>query len=227
MALADLDPAEQRIINAILEQVAFLDITETPRVTVRTDNRMVWSGPLNTEKIEAAIGGGVRTSFAVTLPHAPTALVTLTHGRGAEAITGMAGNRILADFLCRDVPKPDDARTVADLLAKLAEVSADRCEDPRGLLYRLAREARDALDQGQPEKIAVPLNAFNREGSVIGRTTAELTLPQIADIVDHAAQLVLVRRAGEETNQVLDELEEALTAADVIEDPDATAPAIP
>lgn len=67
-------------------------------------------------------------------------------------------------------------------------------------------------------KTTLSLNAFDPEGNVAdgdGKTVA-LSTDQLSDIVDHAAQLTLLRREGKELGGVLDELEEALSAADVL-----------
>ena len=66
-------------------------------------------------------------------------------------------------------------------------------------------------------KITVDLNIFNDDGDIVDGTTAELTRDQISDIVDHASQLILLRRAGKDISSVLDELDAALAVADVID----------
>lgn len=60
------------------------------------------------------------------------------------------------------------------------------------------------------------LNSFDPEGNVAGEKITALSADQLSDIVDHAAQLTLLRREGKELGGVLDELEEALSAADVL-----------
>lgn len=69
--------------------------------------------------------------------------------------------------------------------------------------------------------ITVNLNIFDDEGNVVDGTTAEMTLAQISDVVDHASQLVLVLRSGRrssgDTTAVLNQLEEALESSGVLE----------
>ena len=62
----------------------------------------------------------------------------------------------------------------------------------------------------------IALNIFSDDGVVVDTTTAELTLDQISDIIDHAAQLILNVRAGQ-SDVDLSELEEALVVAGVID----------
>ena len=62
----------------------------------------------------------------------------------------------------------------------------------------------------------ISLNIFSDDGVVVDTTTAELTLDQISDIIDHAAQLILNVRAGQ-SDVDLSELEEALVVAGVID----------
>ena len=65
-------------------------------------------------------------------------------------------------------------------------------------------------------KTTLRLNSFDPEGNVAGEKITALSADQLSDIVDHAAQLTLLRREGKELGGVLDELEEALSAADVL-----------
>lgn len=68
-----------------------------------------------------------------------------------------------------------------------------------------------------PDAITLDLNVFDGEGNVVGGATATLTVAQLSDVVDHASQLILMRRSGQSFDAVLDELDEALSAADVLE----------
>lgn len=65
--------------------------------------------------------------------------------------------------------------------------------------------------------VTVNLNVLDDEGNVVDGTTATLSVDQLSDIVDHAAQLILVRRDGQSLDSVLDELDEALSVAGVID----------
>lgn len=62
----------------------------------------------------------------------------------------------------------------------------------------------------------IALNIFSDDGVVVDTTTAELTLDQISDIIDHAARLILNVRNGQ-SGVDLSELEEALVVAGVID----------
>lgn len=66
------------------------------------------------------------------------------------------------------------------------------------------------------DKIIVDLNVIDNEGNVVDGTTSEMTREQISDVIDHAAQLIIVRRDGGDIEAILNELEEALVSSDVI-----------
>lgn len=74
-------------------------------------------------------------------------------------------------------------------------------------------------------KITLDLNVLDDSGVVVDRMTCELTREQISDIVDHAAQLILVRRDSQDLQGTLDELEEALVVSGVIDEAPDAAPA--
>ena len=73
------------------------------------------------------------------------------------------------------------------------------------------------LRKDESETVAIDLKIFDDEGNVVDGATEEMTRKQISDVVDHAAQLMLVYRAGGEIKGILDELEEALFASGVLE----------
>jgi len=69
--------------------------------------------------------------------------------------------------------------------------------------------------------VDVTLNAFNDSGLVVGTTNMDLTTAQVSDIVDHAAQLILVADTVDDFESadfaaVLANLREALEAAGVV-----------
>lgn len=65
--------------------------------------------------------------------------------------------------------------------------------------------------------ITIRLNHFDNEGNIVDVSTMQLTEDQVSDIIDHAAQLVIERNAGDRHMAItFDELEEALVVADVI-----------
>lgn len=74
----------------------------------------------------------------------------------------------------------------------------------------------EELNCGDPSMITLDLNVFDDQGNVVDGTTSDLSIARVSDIVDHAGQLILERRAGIEYSQALDELDEALVAAGII-----------
>ena len=66
------------------------------------------------------------------------------------------------------------------------------------------------------DTVTIDLNIFDEDGVVVDGATSEITRQQISDVIDHAAQLILVYRAGSEIKDILDELEEALFASGVL-----------
>lgn len=66
--------------------------------------------------------------------------------------------------------------------------------------------------------VNVTLNIFDEDGIQVDTTNMDLSQEQVSDIVDHAAQLAIVRRgeADGDADLVLADLEEALVAAGVI-----------
>lgn len=78
------------------------------------------------------------------------------------------------------------------------------------------------------DRITVDLKVFDNEGyaernqfgNVVYGTTSDLTLAAISDIIDHASQLVLVKRDGGNIDGVMTELENALVVYDESADVD-------
>ena len=66
------------------------------------------------------------------------------------------------------------------------------------------------------QKIRIALNIFDDEANVVDSADILLTVSQISDIVDHAAQLILLQRESRPIGGVLSELEEALEVSGVI-----------
>lgn len=106
----------------------------------------------------------------------------------------------------------------------------------RAALHRDAQPAKnqpvDKSAQAQQvasagDLITVDLNVFDETGVVCDGTTAELTRDQVSDIVDHASQLVLLRREGMSIESTLDELDEAMGAAGVVDLPSPDAAGTP
>lgn len=75
------------------------------------------------------------------------------------------------------------------------------------------------------QAVNITLNTFDAEGNQVDTDNMDLTGAQASDIVDHAAQLVLVvrdlaaKRSGIEAfDHVYAELEEAMQSAGVVEE---------
>ena len=68
----------------------------------------------------------------------------------------------------------------------------------------------------ETDAVTLNLNVFDDVGNLVDGTTATLSAGQLSDIVDHASQLILIRRDGQSLDNVLNELDEALSVADVI-----------
>ena len=102
-------------------------------------------------------------------------------------------------------------------LANSMDLSVDEINE----LFDRANQAWEDSKAGKEPLITVDLNIFDDEGNVVDGTTAEMTLGQISDVIDHAAQLVVVRRSARrssgDTDGILAELEEAVLAAGVVE----------
>ena len=72
-------------------------------------------------------------------------------------------------------------------------------------------------------KLSIELNVFDKDGDMTGENKShDLSVLQIADIIDHAVQLVVMRAGGHDTTAVFEELEEALSSASIVEDESAS-----
>ncbi len=102
-------------------------------------------------------------------------------------------------------------------LANSIDLSVDEINE----LFDRANQAWEDSKAGKEPLITVDLNIFDDERNVVDGTTAEMTLGQISDVIDHAAQLVVVRRSARrssgDTDGILAELEEAVLAAGVVQ----------
>lgn len=104
--------------------------------------------------------------------------------------------------------------------------SADRAANGADWADREAKACDALLRSGlkpsqppDPEFVTLDLNVLDDDGNIVDGTTANLSVAQISGIVDHASQLILNRREGHSLDNVLDELDEALSVADVISAP--------
>lgn len=68
----------------------------------------------------------------------------------------------------------------------------------------------------QTDKIDIILNEFDSEGTIVDRHGKTITGDEASDIIDHAAQAIIIRRNGGKLDDVLNELEEALTVSGVL-----------
>lgn len=88
-------------------------------------------------------------------------------------------------------------------------------------VLRITELALSGKSMPEMDKLTVNLNIFNDEGNVVDGTTAEMSMAQISDVIDHAAQLIIVRRSHRrssgDTDQLLAELEEALVVSGVVQ----------
>ena len=82
------------------------------------------------------------------------------------------------------------------------------------LIESVIEQSMTEVNSGK--SIAVTLNSFDDEGNVVDTTVMQLTENQVSDIVDHAAQLIIVDRDNGDVNAVINELEEALCVSGVI-----------
>jgi len=102
----------------------------------------------------------------------------------------------------------------------LAE-SMDLTVDEVGELFDRADAIWQRIKAGCRETIDLPMNGFDEGGNVVRTSVATLSIEQIADIVDHARQLIIVRqsarRSSGDTEGPLAELEEALGATDLLD----------
>lgn len=88
-------------------------------------------------------------------------------------------------------------------------------------MFGRAEKAWENIEAGNQPLTTINLNIFDDEGNVVDGTTVEMTSARLSDVIDHAAQLVLVRRSPRrssgDTDGILAELEEALVVAGVVE----------
>ena len=92
----------------------------------------------------------------------------------------------------------------------------------------LLAHARSARDQGGScvlsdldTRVILPLDVLDDEGNVVDTASGTLTLAQVGEIVDHASQIILVRReSGDEAalGMMADRLEEALVVSGVLDE---------
>ncbi len=66
------------------------------------------------------------------------------------------------------------------------------------------------------ETTDITITKFDANGSPNGISRKNLTDAQLADVINHAAQAIAVRRAGGNVDLVLNELEEALGAYAIV-----------
>lgn len=68
----------------------------------------------------------------------------------------------------------------------------------------------------QNDKVDITLNEFDDDGNAVDTHSMEITTAQASDVIDHAAQAIIIRRAGGNIDAILDELEDALSASGVL-----------
>jgi len=106
-------------------------------------------------------------------------------------------------------------------LAESMDVSIEELNE----LFDRADRSWESIKAGNGPTITLKLNIFSGQAVVVGEGEATVTLGQIADILDHAVQLVIVRRGARrcsgDTESILKELEEAVDVAGLLETFDA------
>ena len=114
-----------------------------------------------------------------------------------------------SEGLIIDVTGQDEENTIISSLGLLEEDFGPDCDGNGGSGGSL---------------VPVALNTFDIEGNQVDTQTMELPGHQVSDIIDHAAQLVVVMRDMGEGNsgiesfdQVYSQLEEAIVTADIVE----------
>ncbi|MDD1011127.1 hypothetical protein M5G27_27015 [Pseudomonas shahriarae] len=85
-------------------------------------------------------------------------------------------------------------------------------------LSKVVNSFRDQICELNQPSIEVSLSIFDRHGEPYASRVVNLAAAGVSDVVDHAAQAVLLHRAGKNMGSVMDELESALVVYDVIPD---------
>ncbi|MDI2144941.1 hypothetical protein KBJ94_23105 [Pseudomonas sp. ITA] len=85
-------------------------------------------------------------------------------------------------------------------------------------LSKVVNSFRDQICELNQPSIEVSLSIFDRHGEPYASRVVNLAAAGVSDVVDHAAQAVLLHRAGKNMGSVMDELESALVVHDVIPD---------
>lgn len=137
---------------------------------------------------------------------------------------GMASqNYSVIDGVEEAVIEASESQTADELLDLAIEAAIAQYREileKVGLTGELAAQTARARFFGTSAASTAPvtldLNVLDSDGIVVDGTTASLTTSQLSDIVDHSAQLILLKREGKEAKGVLAELEEALSTAGVI-----------
>ena len=72
--------------------------------------------------------------------------------------------------------------------------------------------------KAKSNEVKLNLNCFDSCGDMTGETKVKtLSLEALSDIIDHATQAIIARRAGAPTRDILDELDEVLSTYDIVE----------
>lgn len=88
-------------------------------------------------------------------------------------------------------------------------------------LFDRADEAWEHIKDGNEPPVALQVNVFDRLGQVVGEQDAKMTLAEIADVVNHAAQLSVVhnsdRRSSGDMDGIIEEMNEAVSVSGVLD----------
>lgn len=142
-------------------------------------------------------------------------LQSLYASAAAHGITVPDPLKRLPDALHEFVNRAFDLINSADATGccgALTVVDAEKVQ----ALSELANAFRDDWTMVTPPSVKVSLSIFDRHGDPYTQRSLALAAAGVSDIVDHAAQAVLLNRSGQPMGSVLDELESALVTYDVI-----------
>lgn len=97
-------------------------------------------------------------------------------------------------------------------LALIANIPSNTLDDA----IQTALDAH-ANNYEKSDLIQLSLNVYDDVGNVVDGTVATVSVDQLSDIVDQASQLILVHRDGQPIDNLINDLEEALSSSEVID----------
>lgn len=148
-------------------------------------------------------------------------------------IVSVGSNRAVicqGSTVCTYDPQSDDAgcsEMLTQVAASLAAIHNTQVAEhaveqmPDNWTWADVISQLDLTPEIEESTIPVLLNHFDDEGLVVDSSTMMLSDTQISDIVDHAAQLIILKReqaSDDDIQGAYDELENALVTAAVLSD---------